>query len=83
MSAPKFRCTADGPPEKPGGIYGPEDHLDSSTGLILDEFVLDGAIHLEHLSDRPDVYSLSVGPYRFVLTHRRGKWAVMRQDDGV
>jgi len=88
MSAPRFRCTADEPPEKPGGMYRAEHRFDSFAGLILDEFVLDGAIHLEHRHERPDVYSLHVGygtgeGYRFTLTRRRGKWNVMRADDGA
>jgi len=69
-------------------MYGTEHRLDSRGGLILDEFVLDGAIHLERLHDRPLCYHLSVGygtgeGYRFVLTRRRGKWNVMREDDGI
>ena len=79
MTAPAFRCTADEPPAKPGGMYGPQHRLDSSEGLILDEFVLGDVVHLEHLHDRPDCYSLTVGTHRFVITHRRKVWLVQHE----
>ena len=81
MTAPTFRCTADEPPAKPGGLYGEEHIFDSSEGLVLDEFVLGDVVHLEHLHDRPDCYSLRVGPHRFVITYRRRIWVVQREAD--
>lgn len=74
MSAPTFRCTADEPPAKPGGMYGAEYQFDASEGLVLDEFVLEDVIHLERLHDRPYCYGLHVGAYRFIVTRRSGKW---------
>lgn len=80
MTAPTFRCTADEPPATPGGIYGEEHLFDSSEGLVLDEFVLEGVIHLERLHDRPVCYHLTVGGYVFVLTRRSGKWIAKLQE---
>lgn len=79
MTAPVFRCTAAEPPQKPGGMYGPQHRLDSAEGLIVDEFVLEDVIHLKMLHDRPDCYSLTVGHHRFVITHRAKVWLVQHE----
>lgn len=74
MTAPTFRCTADEPPAKPGGLYGEQHCLDSSDGLVLDEFVLEDVLHLENLHDRQWCYHLRVGGFVFILAKRSGKW---------
>lgn len=74
MKAPTFRCTADEPPAKPGGLYGEEHRIDSADGLVLDEFVFEDVVHLEALSDRPPMYHLRVGGFVFIVTKRSGKW---------
>lgn len=74
MTAPTFRCTADEPPAKAGGMYGAHHVLDSTGGFVLDEFVLEDVIHLEGLHDRPWCYHLRVGGYVFIVTRRSGKW---------
>lgn len=80
MTAPTFRCSADEPPVKPGGMYGSQHLLDSSGGLVLDEFVLEDVIHLEGLHDRPWCYHLRVGGYVFILSRRSGKWIVRLEE---
>lgn len=72
MTAPTFRVTADEPPAKPGGLYGAEHRLDSSDGLVLDEFVFEDVVHLEALNER--AYHLRVGGFVFILNRRSGKW---------
>lgn len=80
MTAPTFRCTADEPPAKAGGMYGAQQTFDSSEGLVLDEFVLEDVIHLEALHDRPPTYHLRVGGYVFIVTRRSGKWIVRLEE---
>ena len=80
MTAPVFRCTADEPPQEPGGLYGEEHRLDSSEGLVLDEFVLEDVIHLEALHDRPPCYHLRVGGFVFIVVRRAGKWIVRLEE---
>lgn len=72
MTVPSFRCTADEPPEKVGGMYGAHHVLDSTGGFVLDEFVLEDVVHLEALSER--AYHLRVGGFVFILAKRSGKW---------
>lgn len=72
MRAPTFRCTVDEPSAKPGGMYGPTHRLDSTEGLVLDEFVFEDVVHLDALSER--VYHLRVGGFVFILHRRSGAW---------
>jgi hypothetical protein len=80
VTAPRFHCTADEPPAKAGGTYGPVHRLDSTEGLILDEFVFEDVIHLEALHDRPPCYHLRVGGFVFIVTRRSGAWLVRLEE---
>lgn len=78
MTAPRFRCTADEPPSRRGGMFGPEHRLDSDEGLVLDEFVLEDVVHLEHMDDSH--YHLRVGGYTFAMVRKRGHWVTLVQE---
>ena len=72
MTAPTFRCSAYAPPKRKGGMYGQKVEIDSEAGLILDEFVFEGLVHIEEMSD--GYYFARIGGYVFTLYRSRGKW---------
>ena len=80
MSAPTFRCSAYEPPKRKGGMYGEKVEIDSEAGLILDEFVFEGLVHIEEMSD--GYYFARVGEHVFALRRERGKWHAMLKEVG-
>ncbi len=78
MTAPLFRCTADEPPKRKDGMFGPEHALDSETGLVLDEFVFEAVVHMERMTD--GYYHLRVGDDTYGISCTRGKWAARRSE---
>lgn len=69
---PRFRCAADEPPKKRGGMYGKRHSLHAGMGLVLDEFTFEDLIHVEQMDD--DGYYARVGSHVFYLIRKDGKW---------
>lgn len=78
VTAPTFRCSAYEPPKRKGGIYGEKVEIDSEAGLILDEFVFEGLVHIEEMAE--GYYFARVGGYVFALRRERGKWHAMLKE---
>ena len=80
MSAPTFRCSAYEPPKRKGGMYGQKVEIDSEAGLILDEFVFEGLVHIEEMAE--GYYFARVGEHVFTLYRARGKWPAILKEVG-
>ena len=80
MTAPTFRCSAYEPPKRKGGMYGEKVEIDSEAGLVLDEFVFEGLVHIEEMAE--GYYFARVGEHVFTLYRARGKWHAMLKEVG-